>query len=368
MRGNIMDSKKIFAICVAVIFVVAAIVVVVVVNNNNNNGGGNPEVVGELSVSYLKKSGYETQMVADQKNFFADFGLKVSSVAVTGSGQDAVNLMLSGEVDIASTGEGPVANTIHNYPENTVIVCGTNRSTGGQVWVSSSGTGLVAYDKTKDNKAEVLNSFKEASSNGTDPVKVGVQQGATTESEFKSWMKAMGIPFSDFESTTEGAYVKLVNLKANTLVSALATGSIDMMAASQPYPSQALKQVAGSFKVGSNEDINSYGLNMYITTKAIYNEKRDLIERFIRGLDKASDYMIDNEEECVTICAKVIDPTGDGSGYIDTVQAEFDIANWGVKWSDEMANTLFKTCQKKSYTEITEAMCKDLCPFQNIFG
>lgn len=348
-----MDSKKILVIAVVAIVAAAAIGIVLININKNDDG--------ELKVSYLKKNGYETQMVADEKGFFKQAGVNVNSIPVTGSGQDAVNLLLSGDVDIAATGEGPVANTLKNYPDDTVIVCGANIYTGGHVWVSKSGTGLVTYTKSPDNKTSVFNSFKDASGSGATPVKIGVQQGSTTESELKSWIKAMGLNdyYNDFGESGGGKYITLVNLKANTLVSALSTGDIDVLAASQPYPSQALAQIPDSYSIGSNADIDSYSVACYITTKEVYNEKKELIEKFIKGIDIASKYMVDNREECVNICAEVIG----GADAKSTVESAFDIAHWKAAWSDDMAETLYKTCQKKKIDSVTLEDCKDKCLF-----
>ena len=349
-----MDSKKILVLVVVAIVAVAAAGIVIASMNKGDEGS--------LKVSYLKKVGYETQMIGDEKGFFKEAGINVESIPVTGSGQDAVNLLLSGDVDIAATGEGPVATTLNKYLDNTVIVCGVNLYTGGHVWVSKPGTGLVAYDKTLKNKEAVLDSFKTASDDGASPLKVGVQKGSTTESEFKGWLKAMGITFNDYADETPGKYVRLIDLKAGTLVSAMATGDIDMLAASQPYPSQALSQISGSFKVGTNADVDSYSVAVYITTKDVYDQKKGLIEKFIKGLDLASKWMADpaNKEECVNICADIIG----GADAKNTVQSAYEISEWKVAWSDKMANTLYKTCQKKGFTSITEEICSDKCLFK----
>ena len=349
-----MDSKKIIAIIAVLAIVLCAVMVVVLVKQNEDKG--------ELSVVYLKKNGYETEMVAEAKGFFDQAGVKVNGQTVTGSGQDAVNMLLAGSVDIAATGQGPVANTLHQYPDDLVILCGVNQSTGGQVWVSTNST-LVAYDKAANNKAEVLESFRVASSDGASPLKFGCQQDATTASEFKGWLNAMGIPFNDFEKSEAGKYVNLVHYKANTLVATLAAGTIDGMAASQPFPSQALETVSGAKKIGSNADVDSYDVAMYVTTKKVYDEKKDLLEKFIKGLDKASKYMADpkNTDECKKICNDIIqDQTA--------VDNAFAIANWKTAWTNEMIDTLYKTCVKKKYTEVTKDMCKDKCLFNDLLA
>ena len=90
-----MDSKKILVIAVIAIVAIAGVAVAIFAMQNN----GQP---GELKVAYLKKNGYETEMVAENKNFFD--GVKVTGVPVTGSGQQSVNALLAEEVDIAATG------------------------------------------------------------------------------------------------------------------------------------------------------------------------------------------------------------------------------------------------------------------------
>ena len=349
-----MDSKKILAIVAVAIIAVGTVVAVVMLTNNEK---------GDLSVAYLQKNGYETQMVAQSKGYFGDYGLNVTGVTVTGSGQDAVNKLLAGEVDIAATGQGPVANTFHNYSDDLVVLCGVNHSTGGQVWVTTN-PNLVAYNKATDNQAEVLASFATESDNGANPIKFGCQQDATTASEFKGWLKAMGIKFVDFDNDPTGEeYVQLVHYKANTLVATLAAGTIDGMAASQPFPAKALSTVANARQIGTNADVDSYDLSMYITTKKVYDEKKDLLEKFLKALNKASKFMADekNLEECITICNAEINNE-------DAVKEAFKIAVWKTAWSDDMANTLFKTCEKKKYTEITLQMCKDKCPFTDVLS
>ena len=161
-----------------------------------------------IAVSYLNKAGYEDIIVADNQGFYKDCGPEVSLYAVTGSGQQSVEALLAGSSDIAATGQGPVADAIKQYGDKIVVLAGTNITTGDQVWVAGAGmTGnaqLVAYDKSKDNKAEVKASFEAAAAAKGGKIKAGVQQGATTESAFKSWLTAMDISFNDFGAEGEG--------------------------------------------------------------------------------------------------------------------------------------------------------------------
>lgn len=303
-----------------------------------------------ISVAYLNKASYEDIIVADSQGFYDECGPEVTLHVVTGSGQQSVEALLAGTVDIAATGHGPAANAVKEYGEDIVIIAGTNCATGGQVWVAGPAlTGdkqIVAYDKAKDNKAEVKESIEKAAAANGGTIRCGVQKGATTESELKSWLKAMGVSFNDFGTTGEGV-VTLVDVKANTLPTVLATGKdIDMMAASQPYPDTAVAQIEGAYRIGDNSDIDSYAVSCLITTKEVYEQKEASIKAFLEAEKMAVDFMNENPEEAIKICAESIG-TDEAS-----VAAAFEIADFKVTLSDQMIQTLQNTCAKKG-AEVT---------------
>lgn len=304
-----------------------------------------------LSVAYLNKQGYEDIIVGDNQGFYDEAGPEVTLYTVSGSGQQSVEAMLAGSADLAATGQGPVADAIAQYGDDIVVVACSNVSTGGQVWVAGPNmTGeaqLVAYDKSKDNKAEVKESFEKAAAALGGTIRVGVQQGATTESEFKSWLKKFDISFNDYATEGDGV-VTLIDVKANTLPTTLATGSdIDMMAASQPYPDTAISQIEGAYKVGCNADIDSYGAACLITTKEVYEQKETSIKAFLKANQLTCDFMNENPEEAIKICAESM------GADESTVAAAFDIANFGVALNDLEVQTILKTCEKKG-ADITE--------------
>ena len=310
-----------------------------------------------ITVSYLNKANYEDVIVADHEGFYKECDAAVTTLPVTGSGQQSVEALIAGQSDIAATGQGPVADAIKQYGDDIVVLAGTNIATGGQMWVAGPGlTGdaaITPYNKDADNKAEVKASFEAAAAAKGGTIKCGVQKGATTESEFKKWLKAFEISFNDF---VEGdGTVTLVDLKANTLPTTLASGDIDMMAASQPYPNTAIESVAGSYAIGKNSDINSYSVMCLITTKKVFDEKEDSIKAFLEAEKKAVDFMNSNTDEAIKICSEAI-----GTDEANE-KAEFDIANFKVDMSDKMISTLQKACKGKE-VEITEDQLKAQMP------
>lgn len=307
-----------------------------------------------LSLVYLNKAGYETVIVADKAGFFEEAATDIELLTVSGSGQQAVEALLAGSADIAATGQGPVADALGQYGDDIVVLGGTNCNTDSQVWVAGPNlTGdktIVAYDKSRDNKDEVKASFEAAATALGEPIRLGVQQGATTESAVKSWLGAMGIAFNDYATEGDGV-VSLIDVKANTLPTVLSTGTdIDMMAASQPYPSTALASIDGAYRVGSNADTNSYDVACYITTKQVYDAKEDSIKEFMKALSKTTDYMSDaaNQDECITWCS---DSMGADE---ETVRVAFELADWDTTYTDTMVESIFKAASKKGYEDVTK--------------
>lgn len=351
-----MERKGMMVIAVALVVLTAAAAVWYADRGQDDH---------DLSVVYLNKAGYETQMIADEKGFFSDAGVRIKNITVSGSGQDAVNVLLSGNADIAATGAGPAATTLNKHRDEIVVVAGVECSTGGHVWVAgpnmTDGKRITEYDKDSDNKDAVRTSFENAKNSLNRQVRIGVQKGSSTETELKLWLKAMDVIFTDLGSTSTSETVKLIDNKANTLVSVIAAGQIDILAASQPFPDIALSDITGTYRIGDSADIDSYGVSMYITTKGIYEKKEEQIKRFIQGLKRASDHMVDpdNKEDCVRICAERM-------GVSEQIaEASFLTAQWKTAWSDLMADALHKTCQNKGYEWVTKEYCEDLCPLRS---
>lgn len=314
-----------------------------------------------ISLAYLNKAGYETVIAADAEGIFAEGAVPVELLPVSGSGQQAVEALLAGSADIAATGQGPVANAIGEYGEDIVVLCGTNCNTDSQVIVAGPAlTGdaqIVAYDKAAGNEADVKASFESAAVALGHPVRVGVQQGATTESALRSWLKKMDVSVNEFGEEGEGT-VSLVDVKANTLPTVLATGDdIDMMAASQPYPDTAVASVEGAYRVGSNADTDSYDVACYITTKAIYEQKEVSIKAFIEDLKAATDYLSDeaNEQAAIDACAESM------GADRETVVAAFEVADWKTAMSDTMIKSIVKAAAK-NYPDVTEETVRACCP------
>ena len=315
-----------------------------------------------LSVAYLNKAGYEEIIVADNQGFYKDCGPEVTLNVVEGSGQQTVEALLAGSVDIAATGQGPIADAIKQYGDDIVILSGTNRSTGSQVWVAgptlTGDTQIVSYDKAADNKDAVKASFEAAAASLGGTIKCGVQQGASTESQFKSWLKFMGISFNDFGKEGDGV-VTLVDIKANNLPTTLSTGSdIDMMAASQPYPDTALGQVQGAYKIGDSSDNDTYLAFFLITTKEKFAEKEASMKAFIEAEKVATNFLNNNSAEAIKICADSIGTKE------ENVKATFDLDTFSMDLGDENVKIIKKALKGKE-VELTDEQLAAQMPLRD---
>ena len=68
------------------------------------------------------------------------------------------------------------------------------------------------------------------------------------------------------------------------------------------------------------------------------------------------------------IACKIASAINDVINDEAAVDNAFAIAEWKTAWSDQMIDTLYKTCEKKKYTEITKDMCRDKCLFKDFLA
>ena len=260
----------------------------------------------DLKVAYLDKGGYEALLVAQSKGYFNDINCNVELSPNTGSGQNCVERLLAGDVDIAATGDGPLINALvsADYKDIVKVVCSIGYTMNSHTFVARAGSGIVNPDTFAGTEAEYKAQLKtDLMSSGK---KIGIIAGSTTESTFEKWCKSY-LGMTDAEYTTfKGSNLSYIT-NGDNLVMALQANTIDAMAASNPYPVAALG-IDGTYKIGSSDDIGVKGTMVLVTTQAIYDEKADAMKKFVKAMKNATDFMSDsaNIDECVDICLKKI--------------------------------------------------------------
>ena len=331
-----MDSKKMLAIVAVVVLAIAAIGVYVIMSGDNDKEGS-------LKVVYLNKGGYETFMVAEDKGFYDDLDFNMENLLVTGSGQNAVDALLAGDADIAATGEGPVINNLVKYGDDIVLLGSYTVSIGGQVWVAqgdSSIGGATPQEKANSMKGKVA----------------GVIGGSSTESIFKRWCAAYGLEIS---TTVDPDKLCLKTiLDGAALLEAFGTKDIEILAASQPYPTTAMAELSAK-KIGDSSDINANSTTMVITTKAKYEEKGEMMKDFLGALHETTKYINANKEECIKICSDRI-----GNSVAEETTA-FAGTTFDVSFDDVIIDTLFAAADAKPGNTLTRDFIAAACPLKS---
>jgi ABC-type nitrate/sulfonate/bicarbonate transport system substrate-binding protein len=334
-----MEKKtKLLAVGAVVIIIAAALGAAYVMGGEDDS----------LSVVYLNKSSYEALIVADKKGFFDELDFEVTKHLVTGSGQDAVNAMIAGSADIAATGEGPAVNVLNKYGDKIVVLCSYDINTGGHVWVAQKtliGNGIDVDGKEPQEIADQLKGSE---------YKVGVIQGSSTEAMFKRWCDNFNVTYN----TTAGSDLQLKYLTGSTLVSSFAAKEIDILAGSQPYPATVMESVGG-VKIGSSEDIGVYSTCVLVTTKAMYDNKTEQMKSFVAALKMSTDYMNDDREECIDICASSIE-------WSKAAQAaSFAGSTPKVAFNDTVVDIMYGVSKGKKFdATVTRDMINNSCPLK----
>lgn len=302
-----------------------------------------------LSVVYLNKSSYEALIVADKKGFFDELDFDVTKHLVTGSGQDAVNAMLAGSADIAATGEGPAINALKQYGDEIMVLCSYDISTGAHVWVAQKS--LIDEEKiTVGGKSpqEVAEQLKGSN------YKVGVIEKSSTEAMFKRWCDSFDVTYN----TTPGSDLQLKYLTGSMLTSTFVAKEIDILVGSQPYPA-TVTESAGGVKIGSSEDIGVYSTCVLVTTKAMYESKTEQMKAFVAAMRKSTDFMNENKDEAIGICASSI-------GWSEAAQAaSFAGSSPKVAFNDTVVDIMYSVSEGKKFNDtVTREMISASCPLK----
>lgn len=269
-----------------------------------------------IRVGYCNKVCYEVFMIADKKGFFDELSINVETIVISGGGTDVSKSLLTGNVDLAAMGDTPAVQNL-NSTNDTSIVCRYGYSEAMHAFVARAGSGIDSNDlKTIEGK------------------KVGIQKGSSTEGAFLDWLAANGV---------DSSKVNWVYLKPSEQVTALSTSDVDMIASSQPNPQNAMK-LNGSYLVGTSEGLGNYYPLVLLGSNSILSEKSEAVFEIIEALNKATEYMNENPEECAQIAASLIG-TGNSWTLDDELKCMGEIT-WDIGFNQDIdVDSLYKTAE-----------------------
>ena len=221
---------------------------------------------------------------AVEKGLFAKAGLDVK-VDMMPSGVEISNALASGTVDVGLFG---------TYPFLTAVSRGVPVVLIGHTWnnalnnpqsevismVARPGAGVTKDDLTKLKGK-----------------KIGVTRGAGGEPYIAGILKQNGLSLDD---------VTLVNTAPSSMATALANKDADVIAAWEPWPSAALTNVQGSYKLLYGGCKSCYDAGTIVTTKDVIAKKSKDLAAFIDAYAGAQNWTRAHRAEAAEISTRWI--------------------------------------------------------------
>lgn len=266
-----------------------------------------------LRVAYMPNMGSASLAVtAREAGFFDEMGLTVEMVEFQG-GPAEIAAMASGDIDISQIGHGAHA------------LCAEGEAVIFQIDCTS------LADAVMGNKDKGVNSIADLKGK-----KVAATSGTSAEIILNLALQQEGMTADDLE---------IVEMDANGIVTAMISGNVDACATWSPG-TMTIEQALGDKTVwlATNQDyVNQVTFpSSFITTQKFADENHDLLVRFSRALQKASDYRNSNIEEVAGWVAKQCE--------VDeaTMKATVGEGNWGIT-SDFLGKSLADGTIQKYY-------------------
>lgn len=229
----------------------------------------------QVRVAYMPNMGSASLLVtARDKGYFDQLGLDVQ-LTEFGRGPEEIAAMASGDIDIAQIGHGAHALCIE-----------------GQAKIFNIDATSLA-DMVMANKDKGINTVADLKGKT-----IAVTGGSSSEIILNLALKEAGLTDKD---------VKLVEMDANGMVTAMVSGQIDACAVWSPNHLTIEKALGDKAIVLADnntfiEDV-TFPASMS-TTEKFASEKHDILVRFARAIQLAADYRAAHLEEVAKLVAK----------------------------------------------------------------
>ena len=234
-------------------------------------------------------------MVAEKEGYFKDEGLDVDTVYMNNVPEIAA-IMANGEATIACANNYSTPSWVTNGAPTTII----------SPTVNMGGTQCLLLRKGIEIK----------SPKDLEGLTMGMVSGSTQYVCFINMCQATGI---------DPSKIKVSTLQFADQLSALSSGDIDIMAVPEPWVTKAQEQEGATLLCsGTKSYIPGYEgdvtwCNLYSTLNANTDwakENPNTVEHVLRAFAKATDFINDNRDEAVKICAEHIGMSEDDTKKI----------------------------------------------------
>lgn len=252
-------------------------------------------------------------IVAIEKGFFAEHGLSITQSNFT-SGKQALNAVLGGGAQIATTAEAPT--TAAAMAKLSIAFLARMEYSDLKTVVSAS-SGIAAPADLKGKK-------------------LAFTAGTGSEVYTMALLAKAGLSPDD---------VQLTNLRPQDMLPAMAAGDIDAYNTWEPHVANGLKTLGDKVAQIDTAGVYSETFNI-VVMKDYLAENPKLIDAFLRALIDAEGWMKDNREEAITVVAGAVGMERDDLApiwddyvfHVTLDQRQMDVLSAHAQWRLDSGN------------------------------
>lgn len=223
---------------------------------------------------YQNRIGSAIPIVAVELGLFEKHGLKME-LARFNSGPACAEALFTGAADIGTMGD-------------TTTIIAMSRNAPLRIIAShAAGEGRHRLIVNADSPYQTIQDLVGK--------RIGVKKGTSTYGGYLKYLEKQGIASDRIE---------VVNLDPDTMPDALAAGSIQAFAASEPTPS--LGELRGGRELATFAGLGNSFPIMMVATERLIRERPDDLRRFLAVLREAEAFIADEPEKAAEIVAKSI--------------------------------------------------------------
>jgi ABC-type nitrate/sulfonate/bicarbonate transport system substrate-binding protein len=303
----------------------------------------NPTPLPKLTVGIQVSPAMTLLMVAEKKGFFKDAGVEVELKEFT-AGKFALQAFLGGSLDMAISGEVPVALSILQGNKFRVVGQVVEKTINEVRVVAQKEQGLDTAEKYfKAKKRKLATSF-----------------GGGPEFFTYNFLKKHGIGEKE---------VELISQKPEDMTSALVSGSVDAIAIFDPFARFAERSMGEKGVTFADGDIYSELYVASVMQKTLDLRRNDLVS-FLKGLKAAEDYVSKHPDEAKEI---LIGYTKLDRQVVDDIWPNFvfkpaitpllvELTSAEAKWATEKG-TVPSSTQVPDYQSVVDAdLLREIAP------
>ena len=213
-----------------------------------------------------------TIYVAYAKGYFAREGLEVTLQPHT-SGRDALNAVLQGTADLATTAETPIMHaTLSGHELYAIATIATTDKDMAIVARNDNGVVLPADLKGK---------------------KIGASAATNGEFFLSTFLVVNGLSMNDIE---------FVDVQPEEMVDALVNGEVDAVSTWQPHLGRAQEELGAKGTTFDGSGLYTFTWNVAATQDFVHGN-RTTVEKILQALNTAAEFMSAEERESQRIVA-----------------------------------------------------------------